>query len=892
MMRSSIHLIQILLAPFLHRGNKWTRKAARRQAPEFWLARAGFRRVRFKILRALFKHRRSFREGLTATVVAREILRVIFFPVLLAAVVVVFLVWFDRALLPTLLSYLGNTARAIPPDSILASALQALSGWVQAIAPGQSAEGAHAALLGAGAQVTGIILGLYFAAISVVAGNAYGDVPPDLRSVLIEDRVGSLYLKVVGFTGGACLFGLGMLALGYTFGGSSAVVFAFFGAASILSFITLGKRVFEFFDPAAVTRALTRDIATSVNSVAASGVLAGNESIQAHHQKVAARKLDAWEEMVFVSIGRAQSASALREIGQNAVSLLHWYSEAKLAIARRNHWFERAPEHPSYLLAGDSRLSMALRTGTWIHPEMEPDERWLEKRIGEIIQRVVVALGETGSNRPCAEVLESFYSWIARSTHQLRVRDVEMGFQLASRIGSATGWGSKGSHEGTDRDRLHGLAVLDGLARAIPDAAGSLNQRLSTLRLDQLLESASRAAVQESVPLGEFPPRLRDNIESFRLEHAVEREIEGSIRTPPWFIEHHLARLLSVDLGNTFDSLLKRAEQWLPSQANSLREEGAVEAAIMVVQRGLESVSKLETAAGYTNSRLEELKRRRVKTDGGEWPDVDPKHWEERLRVLRLTLIKELVRLTPLLSADAPTGDLPDSLGFAYTALCDATVDALRDMDAVTFELVYPALVPSAFTAHNRVKAELAENSAENVVYFSTDVMLDVIDIAGYAYLWKFSLGEVRFWDIVTGAWDVVLSRHSKPADLIGFITVGQDFHRRRLATSPRAEMRWEWKGRMQRVLEERGFALRGISSNRRPKAIAIDPIASTFIATWYSLRARDLMLSEYFLKRPEAGGMDLPWEVKILRRQARRVLDDRAAGRVEGAPTFSGGLW
>ena len=509
MIRAPIRLICILLAPFLLGGNRWTRKATRRQVPEFWLARARFSRLRFKVLTTLFNRRHTFREGLTATVVARAILRAILFPVLLAAVAVVFLVWFDRAILPTLLGYLENTGRALSPESTWGSALQGLSDWVRVVAPGQPTEGAHAALFGAGAQVTGIILGLYFAAISVVAGNAYGDVPPDLRSVLIEDRVGSLYLKVVGFTGGACLFALGMLALGYTFGAGSAVVFAFFGAASILSFITLGKQVFEFFDPAEVTLSLTRDIATAVKSVAASGVLARNQSIQAHQQKVAARKLDAWEEMVFVSIGRAQSASALRDIGQNAVSLLHWYSEAKLGIARGSYWFERAPEHPSYLLAGGNRLSMALRTGSWIHPEMEADQRWLEKRVCEIIQRVVVALGRTGSNRPCAEVLESFYGWIVRSAHQLRVREMEMGFQIASRIGSATDWGPTENHQGTDRDRLHGLAVLDGLARAMADAAGSLNQRLSTLRLARLLERASKAAVQESLPLGEFPPRLR-----------------------------------------------------------------------------------------------------------------------------------------------------------------------------------------------------------------------------------------------------------------------------------------------------------------------------------------------------------------------------------------------
>ena len=891
LIRRSRRLIWLGVAPFLHGGNRWTRKAARRQEPEFWLAHGWISRLRFKILRSLLRRRHSFRERLTATVVANRILRAIFFPVLLAAGAVVFLVWFDQSLLPALLDYLESVERAIPPESAWTLVEQALS-WARAIAPSQPTEGAHAALLVTGAQVTGTFLGLYFAAISVVAGNAYGDVPPDLRSVLIEDPVGSFYLKVVGFTGGACLFGLGMLALGYSLGAGSAVVFALLGAASVLSFIKLGKRVFEFLDPEAVTSSLAKDIATAVNSVAGTGLLARDRSIQAHHQGVASRRLDAWDEMVSVSIGRSQSASALKNIGQNAVSLLRWYSEAKLPIPKESYWFERTLEHPSYLLVGGRNLTSALGAGVWMSPKMEPDQLWLEKRAGEIIQRVVVALLEKGSNGPCLEVVESLNSWIARSAHQLRVSQMDMGFQIARRIGSAARAVSAGASEGTDRDTRYGLAVPDCLARAIPHAAGFLYRRFGTLSLDQLLEDASKATIDGSLPLGEFPPRLRANIDSFRTEHSVERDIEGSIQTPSWFVQHHAARLLSVDLRTTFESLLNEAEQWLPSQAKSLREEGAVESAAMLIQRGLESVSKLETNAERTDSTLEKLKRRRVKTAGEEWPDVNPEQWKERLRVLRLALIKELVQLTPLLSTNPPRGDLPDSFGFAYSTLCDAMIDALKDMDATTFGLVYPILIPSALRAHDRVKTELAESSAENVLYFSTDVMLDVMDISGYAYLWKFSLGKERFWGDVTDVWDDLLSRYREPAYLITLIARGEDYHKQRFATSPRSEIRWQWRGRMRQLFEDKGFAPRNIVSRKLPNVIAIDPVASTYLQHWKSRKARDLMLSEYLLKRPEAGGIPLPRGVENLREGAKMVSDNRASGRVEGGPGFPGGSW
>ncbi|MCY3568917.1 MAG: hypothetical protein OXH38_09845, partial [Chloroflexi bacterium] len=479
----------------------------------------------------------------------------------------------------------------------------------------------------------------------------------------------------------------------------------------------------------------------------------------------------------------------------------------------------------------------------------------------------------------------------ARSAHKLRSPEMELGLQIASRIEHAIRGEPKEASEATDRDRLHRLAVLDGLAGIIPNAAGHLNNRLDTLRLDQLLSDAAKASIQASRPLGRFPPRLRENIEALRLMHEVERDVEGSIHTPSWFTRHHAARLLSVDIRTTYESLLNWTEQWSPSQAESLRKQGAVEAAVMVVQRGLESVSKLDAAADLTKSRLEELNECRVKAAGGEWPDVTPEEWKERLGALRLVLIKELVRLTPLLPTTPPRKDLPDSFGFAYTTLCNAAIEALMDMDAETFEFVYPILVRSALKAHNRVTAELAEIPDESVLYFSADVILDVMEISGYAYFWKFGLGEECFWDNVTGVWDQFLSRYPRAADLIRLITFEEDYHKGRFAISPRTQNRFHWRSGVRQLLRDKGFAPRDVSSDTAPEIIPIDPTAASYLLAWQSRRARELMLSEYLLERPEVPGIDLPRGVADLREGAKRVSDNRASGRVEGGPGFTGGI-
>ena len=55
---------------------------------------------------------------------------------------------------------------------------------------------------------------------------------------------------------------------------------------------------------------------------------------------------------------------------------------------------------------------------------------------------------------------------------------------------------------------------------------------------------------------------------------------------------------------------------------------------------------------------------------------------------------------------------------------------------------------------------------------------------------------------------------------------------------------------------------------------------------------ARDLMLSEYLLRRSEARDLDLPRGVANLRDGATRVSENRASGLVEGTSRLSGASW
>jgi len=48
------------------------------------------------------------------------------------------------------------------------------------------------------ASVTGVFLGLYFTAISVVAGSVFARIPGNLRELLLYEKVGNQYIRILG----------------------------------------------------------------------------------------------------------------------------------------------------------------------------------------------------------------------------------------------------------------------------------------------------------------------------------------------------------------------------------------------------------------------------------------------------------------------------------------------------------------------------------------------------------------------------------------------------------------------------------------------------------------------------------------------------------------------
>jgi hypothetical protein len=100
-------------------------------------------------------------------------------------------------------------------------------------------------------QLTGLFLTLYFTAISLIASSVYARVPGDVRTLAVDEKVGNVYIKIVAVLGALSILYLLAGIVGFRVGLVGIAAVGALSIASLFSFLFLGKRTFNFFQPTA-----------------------------------------------------------------------------------------------------------------------------------------------------------------------------------------------------------------------------------------------------------------------------------------------------------------------------------------------------------------------------------------------------------------------------------------------------------------------------------------------------------------------------------------------------------------------------------------------------------------------------------------------------------------
>jgi hypothetical protein len=726
----------------------------------------------------LFNAKQALRSARESVSISRQILILILGQLVIAALII---------------SILGLSARALADRGVL-SAL-----WKQPSHPS-----AYANLLATVIQVAGVFLGLYFTAVSFVASTIYARVPADIRSVLMQERVGNFYIKVVALLGATATVLLAIYSLGFPSFNLYLIFTAIMAILAILSFVILGFRVFKFFDPAALVDFLAGDILRSIRGATPSGFGWADHSFQAYYQRQAERSLETYGNIVRVaSAKKAVTGQTSLSLTQRLFRLLRAYGKYKIEVPTESYWFKRRNEHPNWFTSESAALTLALSSGTPLQPIAAPDSFWFEDSALKILAKLFGTLLEASeapnllslvdSLRQCMDDLSEF-GGVFEAVRLIKGLIPQMEPYLARKEPSPEAPEELSFHvAAVDAWCSVRISLLLGWSRGVTKRTAR-----SFGRVLDLLDWRSGKAIYRAG----FPRLVVEQLEYLLPRLQFEQTAEGRIVSPPWYRLQLAAAAYLRYVSESLLEMMSQVERGFAEESEGFVSSKRYISAAQVIQRGLEMCEKLAFHLGKIREVVDSFEIFRRVSDL-PWPVIDWSDLGRRSDAVRTRLLNSLARVAPFLATLPRSPALPDYFGQAYSVLAQETYGAMAMRRSALFDTLFPVLSSMTIVAYEKLKS-LTELDEETRLFLSAEPLADLFSISGFAIIYS-ELDGGSFWTTARTWWDSYLGEIPAPDQVLQFFATVRDFRHSRLRLLPRDTIRTSWQQDLAARLRERG---------------------------------------------------------------------------------------
>jgi hypothetical protein len=731
------------------------------------------------------------------------------------------------------------------------------------------------------APVSAAMLGLYFTAISLVASTAYARVSGEIRSLVVGEQVGSFYFFFLTQFAANSLLLLGGLVLGLPVGIWSVVYAVIIGAFGILSFVTLGLRTFNFFDPVKLVEPLNGQLLECLGDVTPAGYRWENNSIQSAHQRRAELVLDCYGNLITMSEQRENlNSHALPDLAAGLIQMLAYNSTIKGRIPSESFWFRRQPKHKDWLTNTQSDLEIARATDTALSPEQIPDKDWFEERAGRHLGRIIASLLGNSDFWGANSVIDRIRFVLNSQAEYLQLGEALKLSAVTASILDKQFHDSKYEDESTEKlDRSSSrMAMFDlqglGLIHILLGTTKVFRERKPSV----IEESANSIDWRDSATLYRGSPIPRNVIvqwESLFSSLGFEIEVEGSLKSPLW-LPIEATALGYAQFFSEIDRLIGAIEQCFEGGTKQrLKADDKVGAAQLAL-RGMEATNKLMSHLPILRKWHGECNSLNVSRDAN-WPTIDWDSFKVRVEALRKSLVAALASTVGSLAKLPETKAFPDLFGQTYSILADGCFDALLKSDEHTFNALFEPLFAAGFAAHERIRLR-QDRRDTGFVKLALSPFGDLLALSGYAIL-ETELTGKHFFDVPKKKWDSYFARlgtsEAKTA-VIKLLVTSTDIL---MGTSPRERLRFNWKSAFNDHLSKQGLKIgRGLYAGDIPDRTHKSAILRAFaMSAGFLCDGEDVFLATHIFAMAEAAGIEKPNSVDSLQHVIR--AEEKANG-------------
>lgn len=757
------------------------------QSPHYWNFRNRLRSSAFRIRRFFFYRARSVHEGSESFRAGFSLLRSVAGSFLVAMIVSLAVIVADHWSMGR-----GGYARGV---------LRTVESNVNT----STFEATLAGLL----AMSGVLLGLYLAAVSLVAGTVYARVPDDVRQVLLRAKVANIYLGALVLLASVCTVLLVARSLGISPGVFQLLLVSLLALASILCFPVLALYVLRFFDPGQLTPELQRTLTNQIRSASPRGSMWRDPAFQRHYQQRASEALRTYKQLLKLIGSAGQGTNALRRAGFETLSLLRWYAPKKAGIPTTSLWFERSPQFKRLSVVSSSELLLSLQTGTAIQPDQVPDPLWIERELCQTLGRGLHDLGQRGDfegANSLGTALGETVGYLAESLFLdealLLLQELKLPLSRAPQDTSLSA-----NLRAMPEDFRFYLSVAELRGYGVVSLLVGFYKALAQLKVDAVRRNVSRISWKNSKTIYQcvVPQSVLQRLEWLAPRLDFELRVEGQLISPTWYIDQMVGEAFAHFLADALKTLSALLEEAFLPIASEMHQTGRSVIAAQILQKGIEAFEKLLHYLPEMRKCHEELSQLHTVKDF-PWPTIDWDLSKEHLKASRDKIISTFASCAPDLAKVPPPPLLPDYFGHCYAITCDECYFAMAQGNSRLFEDLYPKCFAMCFLAQSRAKQDpqAAEPLAQAV--FTIDPLVDLLELSGYAIVFE-ELESHGYSSVVEAAWSDYLSKFADVNTLAPIFATAAHFASSLLiGMPPRETIRFRWRQDMQAQLRNRGM--------------------------------------------------------------------------------------
>ena len=666
--------------------------------------------------------------------------------------------------------------------------------------PPLCSEAAYVQLLAVIAGVGGVFIGLYYTAITAAMTAVYARMPATVRQLLLEERFGNSYMRLVATTTFLALILLALRVVGTTTPSAAAPVLAVLSGVGVFGFVKLGTWAFRLFDPTTISHSVFRNLRLSLNQVKEGSYRWREPAFQEYSRRGGARGLRTLKDLAVV----CRDSEHLRDgalAGLAAASLK--FSELSVGARRKipttSRWFPEIHVQPDWYRTSDSETSIAHATGTPLFPKSSRDIWWVEKECVEVAMSALESFLARSRDEMARELLSEFESYLGvLAQHGHLTEAKELVDQLHRKVIPVV----LERPEVDETQCLNRVALVDCVGRLwvvvllrAADWADSLGTRAPPELADGSAWLDLRTPYRSGLSAHALP---QAEWLSERLEY--ERMVLGAVVTPNWYLAELLAQPEAEALATSLDVIFRDAPQRFNAIVDQLREGHASWPVACCLSEALHYVRKAQTHLQRFKDAADRLDKERRIADL-PWPANNFQELDEALTSAFVGVVETMAGLLSQLP-ERPNV-LPDFSGQFLHTCAEEVFEFILAGDDAPISRVLPSVFDGCLAKSDALRPtdlQFDDPWLESSIALSLAPILDLVELSGFSLLLSEVHPERATWPTVQRSWDKFLDAHSS---FISRLAAMLKFSKGLFAIQPRSMVRTRWHQRVDHVLRK-----------------------------------------------------------------------------------------